>query len=79
MKFEGVFMSAIWKNHAIKLTDMIKENNETKAHLYLEQLMLFPVNVQDAIIEEISHLEHCHSEAVAGIISHYTIEGYKHI
>jgi hypothetical protein len=79
MNFEDVFMSAIWKNHAIKLTDMIKENNELKAHLYLEQLMLFPVNVQDDIIEEISHLKHCHTEAVAGIISHYTTGGYNPI
>ena len=79
MKFEDVFMSAIWKNHAIKLTDMIKDNNETQAHLYLEQLMLIPVNIQDAIIEEISHLEHCHSEAVAGIISYYATGGYNTI
>jgi hypothetical protein len=77
LNFEDVFMSAIWKNHAIKLTDMIKENNETKAHLYLEQLMLLPVNIQDDIIEEISHLKHCHIEAVAGIISHYTTGDHR--
>jgi len=46
-------MSALWKNHAIKLTDMIKENNETQAHLYLEQLMLLPVNVQDEILKKL--------------------------
>ena len=79
MNFEDAFMSAIWKNHAIKLTDMIKENNELKAHLYLEQLMLFPVNVQDDIIEEISHLKLCSSDAVAGIIGHYTTGGYNPI
>jgi len=66
-------MSTIWKNHAIVLADMIKENNETQAHLYLEQLMLFPVDIQDKIIEEVSHLTHCKSDAVAGIISHYTM------
>ena len=66
-------MSSIWKNHAINLTDMIKDNNEVKAHLYLEQLMLFPLDIQDKIIEEVSHLSHCHCEAVAGIISHYTM------
>ena len=52
---------------------MIKDNNETKAHLYLEQLMLFPLDIQDKIIEEVSHLNHCHCEAVAGIISHYSM------
>jgi len=52
---------------------MIKENNETQAHLYLEQLMLFPVDIQDKIIEEMSHLTHCKSDAVAAIISHYTM------
>lgn len=66
-------MSAIWKNHAINLADMIKGNNETQAHLYLEQLMLFPLDIQDKIIEEVSHLSHCHSDAVAGIISHYSM------
>ena len=72
-------MSAIWKNHAINLVDMIKENDETQAHLYLEQLMLFPVDIQDKIIEEISQLSHCNSDAVAGIISHYSmteVRGY---
>jgi hypothetical protein len=66
-------MSAIWKNHAIALTDMIKENNETKAHLYLEQLMLFPVDIQDKIIEEVSHLSHFRSDVVAGILSRYSM------
>ena len=70
-------MSAIWKNHAMHLADMIKENNETKAHLYLEQLMLFPVDIQDQIIEEISNLSHCSSDAVAGIISHHSIMELK--
>ncbi len=66
-------MSAIWKNHAITLADMIKGNNETQAHLYLEQLMLFPVDIQDKIIDEISHLTHCQSDAVASIISQYSM------
>lgn len=66
-------MSSIWKNHAINLTGMIKDNNEIKAHLYLEQLMLFPLDIQDKIIEEVSNLTHCQSDAVAGIISHYSM------
>ena len=70
-------MSTIWKNHAIVLADMIKENNETQAHLYLEQLMLFPVDIQDKIIEEISHLNNCSTDAVASIIGHYSIMDLK--
>jgi hypothetical protein len=66
-------MSAIWNNHAIHLVDMIKEHNETQAHLYLEQLMLFPVDIQDKIIDDISHLSHCNNDAVASIISHYSM------
>lgn len=65
-------MSAIWKNHAMHLADMMNGNNETQAHLYLEQLMLFPVDIQDKIIEEISNLSQCNSDAVASIISQYS-------
>lgn len=70
-------MSAIWKNHAIQLVDMIKEQKEIQAHLYLEQLMLFPVDIQDKIIDEISHLSHCNNDAVTGIISYYTMMDLK--
>jgi hypothetical protein len=70
-------MSAIWKNHANQLVGMIKEHNETQAHLYLEQLMLFPVDIQDKIIDEISHLNHCNNDAVASIISHYSMMDIK--
>lgn len=66
-------MSAIWNNHAIHLVSLINRNNETQARLYLEQLMLFPVNVQDKIIEDISRLSHCSSEAVASIINNYSM------
>lgn len=70
-------MSAIWKNHAMHLANMINCNNETQAHLYLEQLMLFPVDVQDKIIEEISNLRHCNSDAVADIIGRYSMPELK--
>lgn len=70
-------MSAIWKNHAMHLANMINCNNETQAHLYMEQLMLFPVDVQDKIIEEISSLNHCSSEAVADIIGRYSMPELK--
>lgn len=66
-------MSSIWTNHAAHLAELVNGNRETQAHLYLEQLMLFPVDVQDKIIEEISHLTRCNSESVAGIISKHTI------
>ena len=66
-------MSEIWKNHAANLVSMMNENNETQAHLYLEQLMLFPLDIQDKIIEEISLLSHCHCDAVAGIINNYSM------
>jgi len=59
------------------LANMINCKNETQAHLYLEQLMLFPVDVQDKIIEEISNLAHCDSESVAEIIGRYTMPDLK--
>lgn len=68
-----LFMSAIWINHANRLAEFINANNELQAHLYLEQLMLFPVDIQDKIIEDISRLTHCNSDGIANIISHYTI------
>lgn len=66
-------MSVIWKNHASHLIKLINSNNETQAHLYLEQLMLFPVNIQDQIIEDISQLHHCSSDAVSSIINQYSM------
>ena len=70
-------MNLIWKTHALQLANMIKENHETQAHLYLEQLMLLPVDIQDKIIEDISNLAHCRSDAIAEIISHYTMLDVK--
>jgi len=66
-------MSVIWRNHADHLIKLINGNNETQAHLYLEQLMLFPVDIQDKIIEDISQLHQCNSDAVSNIISHYSM------
>ncbi len=70
-------MSAIWKNHANRLAEFINNNNETQAHLYLEQLMLFPVDIQDKIIEDISRLNHCNVDAISSIISNYTMLDLK--
>ncbi|MEW6983009.1 hypothetical protein AAD001_10205 [Colwelliaceae bacterium 6471] len=66
-------MSVIWMNHASHLSELVSANNEMQAHLYLEQLMLFPIDVQDKIIEEISRLPNCNSESVASIMNRYTI------
>lgn len=70
-------MSAMWKYQARRLKQLIDSNNETQAHLYMERLMLFPVDVQDRIIEDISHLSHCSSDAVATILGHYSIQELK--
>ena len=70
-------MSAMFRCQARYLNQMIDANNETQAHIYLEQLLLFPVDIQDKIIEEISHLGNCNSDAVANIISHYSIMDLK--
>ncbi len=70
-------MSSTWTNQAHNLNQMINANKETQAHLYLEQLMLFPVDIQDKIIEDISHLSSCNSEAVADIIGRYSMVDLK--
>ncbi len=67
----GACMSVIWKNHADRLITLINSNNESDAHLYLEQLMLFPVDIQDKIINDVSRLKHCNADEVAGILSQY--------
>ncbi|MBO9491363.1 hypothetical protein J7384_13415 [Endozoicomonas sp. G2_1] len=66
-------MSSVWTNHANDLAQFLDNNNETQAHMYLEQLMLFPVDIQDKIIEEISHLVQCSGEDIARIITHYSM------
>jgi hypothetical protein len=66
-------MGALWSNHADHLLNLVNHNKGTEAHLYLEQLMLFPVDIQDKIIEDISVLPHCSNEAVAKILTRYTM------
>lgn len=66
-------MNALWENHASRLIDLLNSNNETQAHLYLEQLMLFPLHVQDEIIEKISRLPYCTKESVCEIFFQYTM------
>ncbi|QOL25036.1 hypothetical protein LP316_12065 [Thalassotalea sp. LPB0316] len=65
-------MTSVWTNHARHLAGLVNSKKDTQAHLYLEQMMLFPVDIQDRIIEEISQLEHCTNEAVAQIIAQHS-------
>ena len=66
-------MSIIWTEYNNHLLHLINENQETQMHFYLEQLMLFPVDIQDKIIEEISSATLCTNEAIVNIITHYTM------
>lgn len=66
-------MSSTWESHAQKLVNLVDANEPILAHLFLEKLMLLPVDVQDKIIDEISHLECCSSEQVAKIIGDYNM------
>ena len=70
-------MSATWMHQARCLNQMIDANNETQAHMYLEQLLLFPLDVQDKIIEDISRLTSCSSDAIASIIGNYSMLDLK--
>lgn len=70
-------MSEAFKKQAQRLNRMIDANNVIQAHIYLEQLMLFPVDIQDKIIDEISELGNCKSEAIASIINRYSMIDLK--
>jgi hypothetical protein len=66
-------MRTTWTCQARSLNQLMDANNDTQAHMYLEQLLLFPLDIQDKIIEEISHLNNCNSEDVASIIGNYSM------
>ena len=65
-------MSAICSYHAVHLFDLVNHNKAIEMSLYIEHLMLFPNDIQDRIMEDISKLPHCNNEAIAKIFSHYT-------
>ena len=65
-------MSTLWENHTCDIVKFLTEKNETKAHLYMTQLLHFPVDIQDKIIEEISQLPQCTHKDIAKIIAKYT-------
>lgn len=69
------FMSFISSRQAMYITELINGNNETQAHIYMETILLFPIDIQDKIIEKISHLTYCSSDEVAKIISEYSNSG----
>ncbi|MDP7591991.1 MAG: hypothetical protein QF552_04715 [Litorilituus sp.] len=66
-------MSAIFKGKTQPLNQMVDINNQAQAYLYLEQLLLLPVDIQDRIFEDISQLNNCNSDCVTDIISHYSM------
>jgi len=43
----------------------------------MEKLMLFPVDIQDRILEDISNLSYCSSDAIADIFGLYSIKNLK--
>lgn len=65
-------MSSIWDHHARHLGELVNEKDELQAHLFLEQLMLFPVDIQDKILNDISKLGHCKTDDISKIISYYS-------
>jgi len=69
-------MDAISKYETQKINQLIDTNNEIQAYIYLENLLLFPLDVQDKIIEEISQLPQCNSAAIANIIGNYSTIDY---
>jgi len=70
-------MSAAFRNQARCLNKMIDAKDETQARMYLEQLLLLPVGVQDRIIEDISQLNNCNNDCVADIIGRYSMLDLK--
>lgn len=65
-------MSLIWEHHANHLANLMGDNDQLQAHLYLEQLMLFPVDIQDKIINEIANLAKCNTDNISQIIHFYS-------
>lgn len=65
-------MASIWQNHANDIAHLIDQNDPTKAHLYLETLMLLPVDIQDKIIHEISSLPKCSNDKIEAILTKYS-------
>jgi hypothetical protein len=65
-------MSAITRHRSQYLNKIIDANTDIQASIFLEQLFLLPIDVQDKVIDEISHLGNCNCEAIAKIIGKYS-------
>ena len=64
-------MRTLCNYHTQQLQQAINGSHETKTQLYLEQILCFPDNIQDKIIDDISRLSQCNSDSIASIIYHY--------
>ena len=65
-------MSALCFYRAGHLFDLVNHNKTIEMSLYFEHLMLYPNNIQDEILEDISKLPLCNNEAIAKIFSCYS-------
>lgn len=66
-------MSHTWKYKLYGAKEMLSTSNETNADIYLERLLLFPIDIQNKIIEDISQLPQCTIDSVANIMSFYSV------
>jgi hypothetical protein len=64
-------MSSSNKDSNSKL-NLVNEDKEAQLHNYLGKIMLFPEDIQDNIIEEISMLPLCTKAAINDILAYYT-------
>jgi len=53
------------------ITHMLTENSIINAQLYFAQLLQFPNDIQDNIIDDISNLPHCTDDAITAILYQY--------
>ncbi len=52
--------------------NLVNEDKEAQLHNYLGKIMLFPEDLQDKIIEEISMLPICTKAAINSILDYYS-------
>ncbi|WP_018693769.1 hypothetical protein [Algicola sagamiensis] len=62
-------MNSVMMHQADVLRNLMHDKDDTKAHLYLEELMI-PVDVQDQILTDISRLDKLTSKSIANILEH---------
>lgn len=64
-------MKSTWSNNVDGIFNFIDINQGSPVRVTIDQLMLFPAEIQDKIIEDISLLPLCTKEAVTKIINKY--------